>query len=52
MRYCVKESKVDSNGKVKLLKLHQWLCLRVYKRVEYNDHKRIERNGIEWNVFK
>jgi hypothetical protein len=25
--------------------------LRVHKRIEWNDHKRMEMNGIEWNHF-
>ena len=28
------------------------LRLGVHKRREWNDHKRMEMNGIEWNVFK
>ena len=35
-------------------KLRYWLRLRlrVYKGMEWNDHKRMKKNGMKWNVFK
>ena len=42
------EAKREIHQERALLRLH----LGVHKEMEWKDHKGMERNGMEWNVFK